>query len=329
MITPGPGGRHRARWPGAPRVRFNLPVSAVRPPREDTDVPAFCGALGVPGLADVHVHFLPPRLLRRVWEYFDAAGPLVGTAWPIRYRWPDEQRVAHLRALGVLAYSALAYAHRPGMAADLNAWTLEFAHATPGCLPSATFYPEPGVVDYVQAALGAGARVFKVHLQVGGFPADEPRLRPVWGLLAEAGVPVVVHAGHAPVATAHTGPAPFAALLARYPRLTAIVAHLGAPDYEPFLDLAETRERVALDTTMAFTPFFERLTPFPARALPRLRALGLAGKVLWAVISRTSPTPTPSRSPAWCGWSWAIGGCARSAGRTRRTCSGSPSPAHR
>ena len=28
------------------------------------------------------------------------------------------------------------------------------------------------------------------------------------------------------------------------------------------------------------TPFFERLTPFPARALPRLRALGLAGKVL-------------------------------------------------
>src|SRR5256885_12911917 len=168
------------------------------------------------------------RLLRRVWEYFDAAGPLVGTAWPIRYRWPDEQRVAHLRALGVLAYSALAYAHRPGMAADLNAWTMEFARATPGCLPSATFYPEPGVVDYVQAALNAGARVFKVHLQVGGFPADEPRLRPVWGLLAEAGVPVGGAARDAPVATAYTGPAPFAALLAQYPRLTAIVAHLGA-----------------------------------------------------------------------------------------------------
>jgi predicted TIM-barrel fold metal-dependent hydrolase len=31
---------------------------------------------------------------------------------------------------------------------------------------------------------------------------------------------------------------------------------------------------------MAFTPFFERLTPFPARALPRLQALGLAGKIL-------------------------------------------------
>jgi len=266
--------------PPLPPVRFNRLMSAVRPPGEDVDVPAFCQALGVPGLADVHVHFLPPRLLRRVWQYFDAAGPLVGTTWPIRYRWPDAQRVAHLRALGVRAFSALAYAHRPGMAAGLNEWTLEFARATPGCLPSATFYPEPGVLDYVQAALGAGARVFKVHLQVGGFPAVDPRLRPVWGLLAEAGVPVVVHAGHAPVATAHTGPGQFAALLSEHRRLTAIVAHLGAPDYEPFLDLAEAYERVALDTTMAFTPFFERFTPFPARALPRLQALGLAGKVL-------------------------------------------------
>jgi uncharacterized protein len=241
------GARHRR---PLPLVRFNFLVSVVQPPGHDADVPAFCQALDVPGLADVHVHCLPPQLLRRVWQYFDDAGPLVGITWPIRYRWPDEQRVAHLRALGVRMFSALAYAHRPGMAADLNAWTLEFARATPGCLPSATFYPEPGVTDYVLAALDAGARVFKVHLQVGGFLADEPGLRPVWGLLAEAGVPVVVHAGHAPAATAHTGPEPFAALLAQHPGLTAIVAHLGAPDYEPFLDLAETYERVALDTTI-------------------------------------------------------------------------------
>jgi uncharacterized protein len=310
-------------------MRFNLLVSAVRPPGEDTDVPAFCRALGVPGLADVHVHFLPPRLLRRVWEYFDAAGPLVGTAWPIRYRWPDEQRVAHLRALGVLAYSALAYAHRPGMAADLNAWTLEFARATPGCLPSATFYPEPGVVDYVQAALDAGARVFKVHLQVGGFPADEPRLRPVWGLLAEAGVPVVVHAGHAPVATAHTGPAPFAALLAHYPTLTAIVAHLGAPDYEPFLELAETASGwrwIRPWRSRRFSSGSPRSRPGHCPACGRS---AWPGRCSWAATSRTSPTPTPSRSPAWCGWGSAIRGCARSAGRTRRACSGSRSPAYR
>ena len=210
------------------------------PPGEDADIPAFCQALGIPGLADIHTHFLPPRMLRRVWEYFDAAGPLVGVSWPIRYKWSDEERVAHLRAIGVRMFSALAYAHRPDMAADLNEWTMAFAQATPGCLPSATFYPEPGVTDYVSQALDAGARIFKIHLQVGGFAPGDPRLEPVWGLLAEAGVPVVVHAGHAPVGTEHTGPGPFGTLLARHPGLTAIVAHMGAPDYEAFLRLAGT-----------------------------------------------------------------------------------------
>ncbi len=250
------------------------------PPVADADVPAFWQALGLPGLADIHVHFLPPRMLRRVWAYFDEAGPLLGRPWPIRYKRPDEERVALLRAMGVRVFGALAYAHRPGMAADLNAWTLAFARATPGCVPSATFYPEPGVLDYVTRAVEAGARLFKVHLQVGGFPPGDPVLDPVWGLLAEAGIPVVIHAGHAPVGTAHTGPGPFGTLLARHPRLRAVVAHLGAPDYEAFLALAERHERVALDTTMVFTGFFDGLAPFPRAALPRLRDLGLAGKVL-------------------------------------------------
>lgn len=254
------------------------PVGGLTDP--DRAVPAFWRALGLPGLADVHTHFMPPRLLARVWAYFDAAGPLVGREWPIRYRWPQADRVAHLGRLGVRTFTALAYPHRPGMAASLNAWTLEFARTTPGCLPSATFFPEPGVVDHVRDAIAAGARIFKVHPQVGGFAPDADGLDPVWGLLADAGLPVVVHAGHAPVGTAHTGPEPIGRVLARHPRLTAIIAHLGAPDYLPFLDLAERHERVALDTTMVFTSFFDRLVPFPDAALPRLRDLGLAGKVL-------------------------------------------------
>jgi uncharacterized protein len=249
-------------------------------PGDDADVPGFCRALGVPGLADVHTHFLPPRMLRRVWEYFDASGPLIGVSWPIRYKWSDAERVAHLRAMGVRMFSALAYAHRPDMAADLNAWTMAFAKATPGCLPSATFYPEPGAAGYVRDAVEQGARVFKLHLQVGGFPPDDPLLDEVWGLLAEARVPVVVHAGHAPVGTEHTGPGPFGAVLARHPGVTAIIAHMGAPDYEAFLRLAADYERVALDTTMIFTDFFDKLAPFPAAARPQVRDLGLAGKIL-------------------------------------------------
>jgi hypothetical protein len=250
------------------------------PPAEDSDIPGWCAALGIPGLADVHTHFLPPRLLRRVWAYFDEGGPLLGVKWPIRYRWDDERRVAHLRAMNVRMFSALAYAHRPEMAADLNRWTLGFARSTPGCLPSATFYPEPGVTDYVTEALDDGARIFKVHLQVGGFAPADPLLDPVWDMLAASRTPVVVHAGHAPVGTEYTGPGPIGEVLRRHPDLTAIIAHLGAPDYEQFLRLAGDHNRVMLDTTMIFTGFFDRFAPFPRSALPRLKALGEAGKVL-------------------------------------------------
>jgi uncharacterized protein len=90
----------------------------------------------------------------------------------------------------------------------------------------------------------------------------------------------VVHAGHAPAGNEHTGPGPFGAVLARHRRLAAIVAHMGAPDYEEFLRLAAEYERVTLDTTMIFTGFWDKLAPFPAAALPLVRELGLAGKVL-------------------------------------------------
>jgi uncharacterized protein len=100
------------------------------------------------------------------------------------------------------------------------------------------------------------------------------------GLLAEAALPVVVHAGHAPVGTEHTGPGPFGSVLARHPGLAAIIAHMGAPDYEAFLRLASDYERVFLDTTVIFTDFFDAQALFPPAALPRARELGLAGKIL-------------------------------------------------
>ncbi len=246
----------------------------------DSDVPGWWGALGLPGLADAHVHFLPPALMRRVREHFDTAGPLIGREWPIRYRGDDDERVARLRAMGVRWFTALPYAHRPGVAGWLNDWAAELADRTPGCVRSATFFPEDGVGDEVRRRLEAGTQVFKVHVQVGGFDPADPVLDTVWGQLAEAGVPVVVHAGSGPVPGAHTGPGPVAEVLGRHPRLVLVVAHAGAPEYAEFLALAEQHERVCLDTTMAFTDFFEAEAPYPKDLLARLRQLGLAGRVL-------------------------------------------------
>ena len=258
-------------------------------PLEDDGVPAWWQALGLPGLFDVHVHFLPPRMQAKVWAQFDQGGPLIGRPWPIRYRGSEEERVAQLRALGVRRFSALSYAHVPGMAESLNDWASDFADRVPECLRSATFFPEPDVEKYVARRLELGAEVFKVHVQVGAFDLREPLLDPVWGMLAEAGTPVVIHAGSGPVATEFTGPGPLLEVLTRHPLLTAVVAHMGAPEYGEFLEIAERFERTHLDTTMAFTSFFEDQSPFPRELLPRLRDLG--DRVLLGSDFPTIPYP--------------------------------------
>ncbi|MFF5783881.1 amidohydrolase family protein [Streptomyces sp. NPDC012693] len=238
------------------------------------DLPALLARLGIPGLVDVHTHFMPKNVLDKVWAYFDAVGPLTGLEWPITYREEEDRRLALLRGFGAVAFTAMLYPHKPGMGAWLNSWAADFAARTPGCLHTATFFPEPGVDRYVHQALDAGARVFKVHLQVGGFDPTTAELDAVWGALADSGTPVVVHCGSGPTPGNFTGPGPMGRLLARHPRLRVIVAHMGMPEYSDFLDLTERYEGVRLDTTMAFTDFSERLAPFPARESKRLVDLG-------------------------------------------------------
>jgi uncharacterized protein len=245
----------------------------ARAAAERAEVAAFRRSLGLAYLIDVHTHFMPRAVLAKVWAHFDAGGPLLGRPWPIAYRYREQQRLEILRGFGVRAFTCMLYPHKPGMARWLNDWAAAFAARTPGCLHTATFFAEPSASDDVRRAVEQGARVFKCHLQVGGYDPNDPLLDEVWGLLAETGLPVVTHCGSAPVPGAYTGPGPIAELLARHPRLPLIVAHLGMPEYQQFLNLAERHERVMLDTTMAFTAFAEDDAPFPRSALPRLADL--------------------------------------------------------
>jgi len=253
--------------PGSPEAE-----TAAAETAEIAEVVAFWQDLGLPGLVDVHVHFMPDNVLAKVWNFFE--GGRSGRSWPIAYRLPQDERLALLRAFGVRRFTALLYPHKPDMAAWLNSWSAQFAARVPDALHSATFFPEPGAARYVGQAISDGARVFKAHVQVGAYDPRDELLTPVWGQLAEAGVPVVVHCGSGPARGRYTGPGPFAEVLARHPRLTAIIAHLGAPEYGEFLDLADRYPGVHLDTTMTFTDFFARSAPFPTRLRPRLAAVG-------------------------------------------------------
>jgi predicted TIM-barrel fold metal-dependent hydrolase len=239
-------------------------------PSDDAAVAGWVRGLGIPGLVDLHTHFLPERVMAKVWDYFAHAGEHYGTDWPVRYALPEPERLAVLRGLGVIGFAPLVYPHKPGMGAWLTEWATEFGHRVDGAVPTATLFPEPGVHDYVRAALDAGARVVKVHVQVGGFDPRDEQLDSTWGVIAEAGVPAVVHCGHGPIRGSFTGLDVFGEVLARHPRLTAVLAHAGMPEFDTALALVARFERVHLDTTMVGTPFTEAMCALPEDWAARL-----------------------------------------------------------
>ncbi|MGP3707415.1 amidohydrolase family protein [Gordonia paraffinivorans] len=256
--------------PDSPTTGHPAPFS----PDEAERVRAIWTGLRLPGLIDVHTHFMPRSVMDKVWAYFDSAGPLVGREWPIAYRADEDVRVETLRAFGVRAYSSLVYPHKPDMAEWLNGWAQDFATNHPDCLHTATFYPEESAAVYVSRAIQSGTQVFKSHIQVGDYSPTDPLLDGVWSQIADSQVPVIIHCGSGPAPGAHTGPEPVRALLQRFPSLPLIIAHMGMPEYEAFLDLALEYPNVHLDTTMAFTDFAEEDAPFPDDLRARLAEAG-------------------------------------------------------
>ena len=212
----------------------------------------------LPPVVDAHVHLFPDRLFEAIWRWFDTHG------WPIRYRLLSEQTIDFLLARGVTHLVALHYAHKPGIAREMNAYMAELCRTRPQVTGMATVFPgEPGADDLLGAAFEAGLRGVKLHCHVQCCPVDSPALHPVYETCVAHDLPVVVHAGREPASPAYRCD-PHAicsvdrveAVLRSYPRLRLCVPHLGADEYDAYARLIQRYDTLWLDTTMALADYF-------------------------------------------------------------------------
>ncbi len=226
---------------------------------------------------DAHTHFFPPKLFRAIWRWFDANG------WPIHYRLSPDGAAGQLMALGAARFTALNYAHRPGMAASLNAWTHALAQRYPQIIPFGTFHQddEDPVAEVERCLTEYGFHGLKYHCHVQGSAPDDPRLFPVLEKLVEHDGVLIIHAGRGPNLPGYNydiadicGAVRFRRMVARFPGLRCVIPHLGAPEFEAFFDIMEEFPTVYTDTTMMLSGFF----PYD---VPRQRLAALSDRVMY------------------------------------------------
>jgi hypothetical protein len=204
---------------------------------------------------DAHVHLHPAPLARAIERWFAEHGWVAAHAF-------DPAAVADtLRARGVRRFCFFSYAHKPGMARELNRWLGGQAARLPEAIALGTLHPDDPDLDAVarEATGDLGLRGFKFHHSVQRFHVDDERLFGVYARAEAAGHVFVLHAGTMPYRDPFTGVERFARVMARFPRLRVCVAHMGAFQSSEFLALLPRYPHLYVDTTMAMSP---HATPF-------------------------------------------------------------------
>lgn len=198
----------------------------------------------------MHTHLHPPRLFAAIRRWFAE-----NSTWVLSHPTDPGLVARTLREHGVERFAFCSYAHKPGIARDLNAWLAETARALgPSAVPLATVHvADRDPVDDMRTALTAGCAGLKIHEDVQRMRIDDVRLGDVLDAVAAREGFVLVHVGRIPWTTqTDDGPRRVADVLARHPRLRVVVAHFGVPDSARYLALAAREPRLFLDTTMAF-----------------------------------------------------------------------------
>jgi len=225
-------------------------------------------------IVDFHVHLFPDRLFEAIWKHFVA-----DYGWSVLHRLYWRECVAYLRERGVgpIVYSN--YAHRPGIAKGLNDWNLTVLEETSDLYCYAAYHPGDADALAMAASLLEHPRIlgFKLQLLVQQFTPHDERLFPLYELVMAKGKRLLLHTGTGPVGNEFVGIVPFRKLMARYPELPAIVAHMGALEYRAFGELLADHPGIFLDTAFAFLPGLGAVCDLGAEFLEKHRERILYG----------------------------------------------------
>lgn len=214
---------------------------------------------GLPPVVDAHVHVFPSDMFASIWKWFDK------NAWHIRYRMATSQIFEFLLSRGIIHIVALQYAHKPGIAQQLNAYMSGQCRAYGNQVTGmATVFPgENDAEKILQEAFDAGLGGLKLHAHVQCFDMNCDHMNILYECCSRNRKPVVMHVGREPKSAVY-GCDPYQIcsaskledILKDFPDLKICVPHLGFDEVAAYGKLIEKYDTLWLDTTMVITDYF-------------------------------------------------------------------------
>ena len=208
-------------------------------------------------VVDAHVHLFPDYLFTPIRQWFDNFG------WPIRYRLSSGEIIEFLLSRGIDHLIALHYAHKPGIARDLNAYMAGICRAHPQVTAMATVYPgEADAGEILEQAFGQGLAGVKLHSHVQCFDMAGAAMHEIYEICTLHHKPLIMHVGREPKSPAYPCD-PYTLcradklerVLKDYPDLKVCVPHLGADEFDAYQAMIERYDNLWLDTTMTLAEY--------------------------------------------------------------------------
>ncbi len=211
----------------------------------------------LPAVVDAHVHLFPDHLFESIWQWFDQYG------WPIRYRLKSTEIVEFLSAHGISRIVGLHYAHRSGVARELNGYMSALCRRYPQLTGMATVFPgEKNTGQILAEAFDAGLAGVKLHCHVQCFDMLGKAMHEIYRICQASDKPIIMHVGREPKSPAYPcdpyelcSAERLEQVLFEYPDLRICVPHLGADEFDAYQRLLTHYDNLWLDTTMTLADY--------------------------------------------------------------------------
>lgn len=200
-------------------------------------------------MIDIHTHLHPERLGQAIRKWFAE-----NSTWKLYHACEPSAVAAALQSHGVERFVFCSYAHKKGIARDINLWLAQTAKDLGGHgLPLFTVHlDDPDYMEDAKQAIAAGCIGMKIHEDVQKLAIDDPRFSDVYNLIESIDGFVLAHIGPIPWRTVpEAGAMRVQRVTAKHPKLKLVVAHMGVPDTDLYFDLLDSASALYLDTTMS------------------------------------------------------------------------------